>query len=160
MTYLYEPLHEKNRWPRKFAICKDLLVLCTGGNANSVCACSFLPASFVAEANCVCLAYLRHCGVCNAPSTALVCCHLMFICSRACFALTLVCPMCSLKATAKGNGARGVKIVDKAEIEKLEPNVHALGAVYAPLSGLYTVVLRFRTVLRQFHCYCALMAIA
>ena len=38
--------------------------------------------------------------------------------------------------TAKGNGARGVKIVDKKEIERLEPRVYAEAAVYSPSSGI------------------------
>lgn len=39
-------------------------------------------------------------------------------------------------ATAQGNGARGVKIVDFDEIKKIEPKVFAKAAVYSPSSGI------------------------
>ncbi len=37
---------------------------------------------------------------------------------------------------AKNNGVRGVRIVSQEEIKKLEPNVHAVAAVYCPSSGV------------------------
>lgn len=37
---------------------------------------------------------------------------------------------------AKNNGAKGVRIIDKAEIEKIEPNVTAKAAIYCPTSGI------------------------
>jgi len=42
--------------------------------------------------------------------------------------------------TAKGNNARGVRLVDEDEVKELEPNVKAVGAVYCPRSGLFAVV--------------------
>ncbi len=42
----------------------------------------------------------------------------------------------SVLATAKGNGARDVRIIEKDEIYKLEPRVFAEAAVYSPSSGI------------------------
>ncbi len=41
----------------------------------------------------------------------------------------------ALLHTAKRNGAKGVRIVDKDEISEIEPNVSALAAIYCPSSG-------------------------
>ena len=38
--------------------------------------------------------------------------------------------------TARNNGAKGVEIIDKNEIKKLEPDIHALAAIKCPTSGV------------------------
>ncbi len=39
-------------------------------------------------------------------------------------------------ATAQGNGARGVRIMEAREIKNIEPRVYAKAAVYSPSSGI------------------------
>ncbi|MFC2130664.1 NAD(P)/FAD-dependent oxidoreductase [Bacteroidota bacterium] len=41
-----------------------------------------------------------------------------------------------LLETAKNNGAKGVRIINKNEIAKIEPNVKAKSAIYCPTSGI------------------------
>lgn len=55
----------------------------------------------------------------------------------------------ALLATAQGNGAVGVRFVDREEIRRLEPNVEALAALWCPTSGIvdsHALMQHFRTV--------------